>query len=133
MKLAVLKETANGETRVAATPETVKKFKSLGLEVVVQAGAGNGARIADADYAAAGATIAPDMNAALSGADIVLKVRGFAASETPQLKRGAVVAALLAPHSEKESIARLAGHRASSGTRRCRGSPCPSGRRPRTG
>src|ERR1051326_5030141 len=109
MKLAVLKETANGETRVAATPETVKKFKSLGLEVVVQAGAGNGARIADADYAAAGATIAPDMNAALSGADIVLKVRGFAASETPQLKRGAVVEALLAPHSEKEYIARLAG------------------------
>jgi len=109
MKLAVLKETANGETRVAATPETVKKFKSLGLEVTVQAGAGAAARIADADYAAAGATIAPDAGAALSGADIVLKVRGFAAGEAPQLKQGAVVAALLAPHSEKESIARLAG------------------------
>ena len=76
MRLAVPKETRAGETRVAATPESVKKFKSLGLEVVVQAGAGAAARVSDADYAAAGATIAPDAASTLKDADIVLKVRG---------------------------------------------------------
>jgi len=109
MKLAVLKETAKDETRVAATPESVKKFKSLGLDVMVQTGAGASARIADADYIAAGAAIAPDAKSALEGADIVLKVRGVSAEEAAGRKKGAVVAALLAPHTEKDAIARLAG------------------------
>ena len=109
MKLAVPKESSPGETRVAATPESVKKFKSLGLDVVVETGAGAFARIADADYAAAGATIAPDAKAALDGADIVLKVRGPRGGETALLKKGAVVAALLAPHTEKDLIGTLAG------------------------
>jgi len=109
LKLAVPKETSPGETRVAATPESVKKFKGLGLNVVVQTGAGAAARIADADYAAAGATIAPDLHATLDGADIVLKVRGPKGDETRLLKKGAVVAALLAPHSEKDAILALAG------------------------
>ena len=60
MRLAVLKERRAGETRVAATPETVKKLTSLGLEVAVEAGAGLASGIPDADYAAAGAEIAPD-------------------------------------------------------------------------
>ena len=55
MKLAVLKERRDGETRVAATAETVKKLKGLGLEVTVESGAGAGARVSDADYIAAGA------------------------------------------------------------------------------
>src|SRR5690242_16939011 len=101
MKLAVPRETAPGETRVAATPESVKKFKGLGLDVTVETGAGAHARIADSDYAAAGATIAPDARAALSDADIVLKVRGPSAAESALLKKGAVVAAMLAPHTEK--------------------------------
>jgi hypothetical protein len=50
MRLAIPKETREGETRVAATPESVKKFKGLGLDVVVQAGAGEGAHFTDADY-----------------------------------------------------------------------------------
>ncbi len=108
MKLAVLKERRAGETRVAATPETVKKLKGLGLEIAVEAGAGAGARIADADYAAAGASIAPDKAAALSDADIVLKVRGPDASEISGMKKGAVLAALLAPHTEKDAAAALA-------------------------
>ena len=108
MKLAVPKESSAGETRVAATPESVKKFKSLGLDVVVETGAGAHARIADADYAAAGAKIAPDARATLEGADIVLKVRGPRGGEVAQLKKGAVVAALLAPSSEKDAIAALA-------------------------
>ncbi len=107
MKLAVPKETTAGETRVAATPESIKKLKSLGLDVTVESGAGGAAHIADADYAAAGANIAPDARTALQDADIVLKVRGPSASESALIKKGAVVAALLAPHSEKAAIATL--------------------------
>ena len=76
MKLAILKERRPGEARVAGTPETVKKLKSLGLEVTIEAGAGEKARIADNDYLAQGAVIAPDAASALNHADIVFKVRG---------------------------------------------------------
>ncbi|HXL70920.1 MAG TPA: Re/Si-specific NAD(P)(+) transhydrogenase subunit alpha [Rhizomicrobium sp.] len=109
MKLAVPKETTDGETRVAATPESVKKFKALGVDVVVEAGAGAAAHISDADYAAMGASIAPDARTALADADVVLKVRGPSPAESGLIKKGAVVAALLAPHSEKAAIAALAG------------------------
>jgi NAD(P) transhydrogenase subunit alpha len=108
LKLAVPKETLPGETRVAATPESVKKLKSLGLEVVVQAGAGEYARISDAEYTAAGASIAPDARATLEGADVVLKVRGPQGAETALLKKGAVLAALLAPYTEADAIRALA-------------------------
>jgi H+-translocating NAD(P) transhydrogenase subunit alpha len=108
LKLAVPKETSPGETRVAATPESVKKLKGLGLDVVVQAGAGERARISDADYAAAGASIAPDARATLEGADIVLKVRGPKGAETTLFRKGAVLAALLAPYTEKGAIGALA-------------------------
>jgi NAD(P) transhydrogenase subunit alpha len=108
LKLAVPKETSPRETRVAATPESVKKFKTLGVDVVVETGAGASAHFADADYVAAGASIAPDARTALDGADIVLKVRGPKGGETQLLKKGAVVAALLAPHTEKDAIGALA-------------------------
>ena len=108
MKLAILKERMSGETRVAATPETVKKLKGLGLDVTVEAGAGAAARIADADYQAAGATIANDAAAALSGADIVLKVRTPSSDEISKMKKGAVLAALLAPYADKATSAALA-------------------------
>jgi NAD(P) transhydrogenase subunit alpha len=105
MKLAVLKERRDGETRVAATPDTVKKLKGLGLDVTVETGAGATARMADADYAAAGATIAPDGAAALKDADIVLSVRAPLADQIAQMKKGAVLAALLAPHTDKQTPA----------------------------
>jgi NAD(P) transhydrogenase subunit alpha len=108
MKLAVLKERRDGETRVAASPDTVKKLKGLGLDVVVVAGAGAGARMADADYQAAGATIAADDAAALDGADIVLGVRAPDAAEIGKMKKGAVLAALLAPYTDKDTPAKLA-------------------------
>jgi NAD(P) transhydrogenase subunit alpha len=108
MKLAVLKERRAGETRVAATAETVKKLKGLGLDVVVETGAGAGANISDADYTGAGAMIAPDAATALKDADIVLKVRGPEADEIAAMKKGAVYASLLAPYSEKDAIAKLA-------------------------
>ncbi len=75
VRIAVLKESAPGETRVAATPETVKKFVALGATVVVEHGAGLTASIADADYAAAGATLAPAAKL-LVDADIILAVQG---------------------------------------------------------
>jgi NAD(P) transhydrogenase subunit alpha len=109
MKLAVLKERRAGEARVAATPETVKKLKGLGLDVAVERGAGAGAKIADADYEAAGAAIAPDAASALSNADIVFKVRGPEANEIAAMKKGAVYASLLSPFTEKDTINALAG------------------------
>jgi NAD(P) transhydrogenase subunit alpha len=108
MKLAILKERRAGEARVAATPDTVKKLKGLGLEVAVESGAGAGARIADADYTAAGAIIAPDAATLLKDADIVLSVRTPDSGAIAQMKKGAVLAALLAPYSEKDAIGTLA-------------------------
>ena len=108
MKLAVLKERRAGETRVAATPETVKKLKNLGLDVTVESGAGNNAQVFDNDYIAAGATVSPDKATMLGDADIVLKVRGPEPDEIQAMKKGAVYASLLAPYSEKDVIAKLA-------------------------
>src|SRR5688572_5921348 len=75
LRIAVLGERAAGESRVAASPETVKKFVALGAEVAVEQGAGQGASIADADFAAAGASVVPAAEA-VKGADIVLGVQG---------------------------------------------------------
>ena len=75
MRLAVLKERAAAETRVAATPETVKKLVALGLTVAVEAGAGVTSAIMDADYQAAGAEVAADAGAALAGAGLVFAVQ----------------------------------------------------------
>jgi NAD(P) transhydrogenase subunit alpha len=91
MRLAVLKEVAAAETRVAATPETVKKLIALGMTVAVQAGAGQGASIADADYVAAGAEIAADTAAVLAGAGIVFAVQPPAADVRALIQRGALL------------------------------------------
>jgi NAD(P) transhydrogenase subunit alpha len=107
MIIAIPKERRAGETRVAASPETVKKFKGLGLDVVVETNAGEGARSSDADYQAAGARIAP-AGAAVNNADIVLKVRGPEAGEIAAMKNGAILVALLAPATEKDAIGKLA-------------------------
>jgi len=108
MKLAVLKERRAGETRVAASPDTVKKLKGLGLDVAVETGAGDGAHFSDADFTAAGATIASDAAATVGGADIVFGVRAPDAATIGQMKKGAVLAALLAPYTDKDTPARLA-------------------------
>lgn len=110
MKIAVLKERAAYERRVAATPETVKKFIALGANIAVEAGAGGGANIIDAAFEEAGATIASDAAAACAGADIVLKVgRPLRAEdvlspsdvdELAIIPRGAIVAAVLGPYND---------------------------------
>jgi NAD(P) transhydrogenase subunit alpha len=97
MIIGIPRETRPGETRVAATPETVKKLAASGKHpIVVEAGAGTLSSIRDADYQTAGARIV-DANEAL-GADIVLKVRGPSAEELPRLKRGALLIGLLNPY-----------------------------------
>jgi NAD(P) transhydrogenase subunit alpha len=103
VKLAILKETADAERRVAATPETVKKFVALGAEVAVETGAGLTASIADSDYEGAGATVAP-REAALAGADAVLGVQGPDPAALQGAKPGALVAAMLDPFRQRERI-----------------------------
>jgi len=107
-RIAIPKERRAGETRVAATPETVKKLKGLGVDVVIEKGAGAAARFADKDYETVGAIIAADEAAALKDADIVLKVRGPESGEIALMKKGAILAALLNPYAEKETAAKLA-------------------------
>jgi len=103
MKIAVLKERAGGEARVAASPETVKKFVALGAEVAVESGAGAGASIADADYSAAGASVG-DAATTVKGADIVLGVQGPEAASLAGANPGAWIAAGLDPFGQRARI-----------------------------
>jgi H+-translocating NAD(P) transhydrogenase subunit alpha len=103
LKIAVLKETAAGETRVAASPETVKKFIALGATVAVEAGAGQNASIADADYAAAGAEMGTGA-AALKGADVVLGVQGPDPKALKGIAKGAWIVASLDPFGQRKRI-----------------------------
>ena len=108
MRIAVLAETDRAEPRVAATPETVKKFIGLGAEVAVQAGAGAGSDIADADYAAAGAKICPDAARTLAGADIALRVRRPSAADLPGAKQNLAVISIMDPFGNEAALADLA-------------------------
>ena len=96
MLIGVVAEKDPQEKRVAASPETVKKFIALGAEAVVESGAGIAAGIPDADFAAAGARIGSAAEAL--GADIVLKVRRPNEAEIGQLKRGALVVSIMDPY-----------------------------------
>jgi len=103
VKIAVLAERAMGETRVSASPETVKKFSALGALVAVEAGAGLAASIADADYAAAGAQLG-DAGAVVAGADIVLGVQGPDVALLAGAKPGAWIAAGLDPFGQRARV-----------------------------
>jgi NAD(P) transhydrogenase subunit alpha len=106
--VAVLKERRSGETRVAATPDSVQKLIALGLSIVVEHDAGTAAAYPDADYESAGATIAPTPHAALSQADVVFSVRGPELAALPAFKSGAILVALLNPYMERELVEALA-------------------------
>ena len=95
MLIGVPSETIPGETRVAATPETVKKLKAQGHTLRVQAGAGVAASVTDAAYEAAGADIVTQAEA--WSADLLLKVRCPTADEAPQLRAGSTVVGMLNP------------------------------------
>ncbi len=97
-----------GEPRVAVSPETVKKLSALGCQVKVEAGAGAQSRFSDEALRTAGATVAPSAAEALSGADILLKVRRPSPDEVKALKPGAIVAAILAPFDDRPGLDALA-------------------------
>jgi NAD(P) transhydrogenase subunit alpha len=103
MKIAVLKETAPGETRCAAIPETVKKFTGLGAQVAVESGAGASASIGDEDFRSAGAAIGSRAEI-LSGAGIVLCVSGPDAPELAGIERGALLVGALDPLRRGEAV-----------------------------
>jgi H+-translocating NAD(P) transhydrogenase subunit alpha len=103
VKIAVLKELAEGERRVSASAETVKKFIALGATVAVEAGAGLSASVADADYAAAGATIA-DRAATVKDAGIILGVQAPEAATLAGAAPGAWVAASFNPFGERARV-----------------------------
>ena len=103
IRIAVLKERAAGETRTAATPETVKKFIALGAEMVVEAGAGLTASITDEDYRAAGAQVG-DAAATVAGADIVLAVQAPDPALLAGAKPGAWVAATFDPFRDRARV-----------------------------
>jgi NAD(P) transhydrogenase subunit alpha len=108
MRIAVLSETDRAETRVAATPDTVKKYKVLGADVVVQAGAGLGAGFSDAEFEAAGASVAATAGDALADADIVLKVRRPAEGELKGAKPGALLVGIMDPYGQDQALKGLA-------------------------
>lgn len=108
MKIAIPKERRDGEKRVAASPEVVKKLAGFGFEVVVEKGAGEGAAITDEDFKDAGATIAKDAATALKTADLVLKVQRPETDEIKLMKKGAVLCAHLSALTEKKDVEALA-------------------------
>ncbi len=103
MKIAVLKEATAGETRVAAIPETVKKFVALGAEFAVEKGAGEGASISDAEYEAAGAKLTSS-DEAVKGAAIILCVNGPDAAALKGADKGALLVGALDPARRREAI-----------------------------
>ncbi|MEX0842206.1 MAG: Re/Si-specific NAD(P)(+) transhydrogenase subunit alpha, partial [Xanthobacteraceae bacterium] len=107
MRIAVPRE-AQPEPRVAVTPETVKKMKSLGAEVSVEAGAGLKSGILDSDYEAAGAKVSATAAKAAGAADVVLKVRRPTAEEAAQYRRGAIVVAIMDPYGNEAALKALA-------------------------
>jgi NAD(P) transhydrogenase subunit alpha len=108
MRLAVLKERRASETRVAATPDTVKRLAGLGLTVAVEASAGAGAFIADTEFAAAGAEIAPDAAAALADAGIVFAVQMPLPEQRAMIPRGALLVCMANAFAEPEVVTDLA-------------------------
>ena len=108
MKIGVPKEIADGETRVAAVPETAAGFVRSGLEVLVQAGAGEGAFFSDAEYESAGATIVPDAASLYGQADLIVKVVAPDEAEIALLKAGQILVTVLSPLTSAERMQRLA-------------------------
>ncbi|HXA21143.1 MAG TPA: Re/Si-specific NAD(P)(+) transhydrogenase subunit alpha [Acetobacteraceae bacterium] len=108
MRLAVLKERRAFETRVAATPETVKRLIGLGLTVAIEAGAGSDAAIPDAEFSNAGAEIVPDAAAALAGAGIVFTVQMPQPEQLSLIPRGALLVCIANAFADPAVVTSLA-------------------------
>ena len=108
MRLAVLKERGEFETRVAATPDTVKKLIGLGLTVAVESGAGVSASISDADFRAAGAEVAADAGATLTGVGVVFAVQTPGPEQRALIPRGALLVCTAGAFGNPELVLSLA-------------------------
>lgn len=111
MKIGIPAEIDSGEARVAATPESVKRFVGMGAEVAVEKGAGEKAGLLDKDFEAAGAKIVSAKDAA--SADIVLKVRRPMRAELANYKAGSIVIAIMDPYGNEAALADMAGAKVS--------------------
>ena len=105
MKIAVAKEIDPSEPRVAASPDTVKKFKAIGADVAIEPGAGIKSGLPDSEFTAVGATVSAD---ALKDADIIIKVKRPEPSELSQYKRGALVIAIMDPYGNEAALKTIA-------------------------
>ena len=108
VRIAVTRERREGETRVAATPDSVKRLIAMGCEVSVETGAGQGSSFPDADYQAAGAKIVAAPQDAIKTADILFKVRDPIDVEIAALDKGAIVVGLFDPFNSRELLDALA-------------------------
>ncbi len=119
MKIAILKERRPFEARVAATPDTVKKYRALGYDVVIETGCGVASSYPDALYMAAGASVAASAQDALAGAQIVLKVQrpmtaGEGTDELSLIPSGATLIGMLNPYAAREDLKAYAGRHISA-------------------
>src|SRR5436190_39823 len=105
MKIAVAREIDPSEPRVAASPDTVKKFKALGVDIAIEPGAGIKSGLPDSEFTAVGAVVSAD---ALDDADIVIKVKRPEPSELAQYKRGALVVAIMDPYGNDAALKAMA-------------------------
>src|ERR1700747_1332067 len=105
MKIAVAKEIDPSEPRVAVSPDTVKKFKALGVDVAIEPGAGIKSGLPDPEFTAVGASVSAD---ALKDADLVIKVKRPEASELASYKRGALAIAIMDPYGNDEALKTMA-------------------------
>lgn len=111
MLVGIVKETLEGERRIAAVPETISKMVKSGMEVLVETGAGNESFISDSEFEASGAKIAPDAASVLSRSDLILKVNKPTIEEISNIKEGAVLISFLQPFGSPEVIKALAARR----------------------
>ncbi len=113
MKIAIPAETESGETRVAATADSIKRFVGLGAEVAVEKGAGAKAGIPDSEFTNAGAKVASGKDV-VGGADVVLKVRRPTKAELKGYEPGAIVIGILDPYGNEAALAELAAAKVTS-------------------
>jgi NAD(P) transhydrogenase subunit alpha len=114
MKVAVPRETAPGERRVALTPEAAAVLVKDGLEVLVESGAGEGAFLLDAAFSKAGARLVPDAETLYGQADVMLKVQKPSPAEVEQLREGTVLVAFLQALTSPDLVRRLVARRITS-------------------
>jgi NAD(P) transhydrogenase subunit alpha len=114
VRVGIIKETLEGERRVAAVPETVSKMTKAGTEVLVESGAGVSSFISDREFQEAGAVISPSGDELLSGVDVLLKVNKPTLDEIGKLKEGAIVMSFLQPFSSPEEIKKMAERKISA-------------------